>query len=118
MGERPAARYARPSSLVSVGVAGGGGPPPAGARPGPADEAEASRASRRIFLENLRSRDVTRHEVGCELNPTKLELDGLGERPNHECFREARDADEERVTSGEQRHEDLVEHVLLPDDAP
>jgi hypothetical protein len=42
-------------------------------------ESERACAGRRILLENLRARDVAGNEIGGELNPPKLELDGLGE---------------------------------------
>ena len=84
----------------------------------PAHEAKAPRAGRRVLLEDLGAGDVARHEIGRELDAAEVEVHRLGERAHHERFRKARHADEQRVAAGDERHEDLVEHALLADDAP
>ena len=84
----------------------------------PAHEPEAARAGRRVLLEDLGAGDVARHEVRRELDAAELEVHRLGERAHHERFRKPRHADEQRVSAGDERHQDLVEHALLPDDAP
>ena len=63
--------------------------------------------------------EVRGDEVGRELDPPERRVERLREGLDREGLREARDALEEQVAAGEQRHEHALEHrVLADDDAP
>src|SRR5262249_18917094 len=84
---------------------------------GAAHEAKAPRSRRGILFENVGARDVARHEIRRELNAAEIEVHRLGDGAHHERLREPGYADEQRVASRDERHQDLVDDTLLPDDA-
>ena len=83
----------------------------------PAHEPEAAMSGLRVFLEQFRAGDVARHEVRRELDAPELQRHRLRDRANHERLRETGHTHEQRVPTGDERHEDLIEHFTLPDDA-
>jgi hypothetical protein len=70
----------------------------------------------RVVLDDLRSRDVARHQVGRELDARELEVERLRERVDQECLREAGHADHETVAAREQREKHQLDHAVLADD--
>jgi len=85
------------------------------------DELEAADARLRVLLDDVRPDDVGGHEVGGELNAAEGQLQDISEGPHregphHQGLGEARDADHQAVALAEERDEQLVHHVPLPDD--
>ena len=60
-------------------------------------------------------RDVGRHQVGRELDPSELEIKGAGERLHHQGLRDAGHPFEDHVSAHEQRHEEAGDHEVLTD---
>ena len=88
------------------------------ANTGPRTNRKVRCAGGGVLLEDLRAGDVARHEVGRELDAPELEVHRLGDRADHQRLREPGHAHEQRVAARDHRHQDFVEHVALPDDAP
>ena len=65
----------------------------------PRDEFEGPLAGSLLLLDDLRARDVRRHEIRRELDSVERKLHALGERPDHERLGETRDADEQRMAA-------------------
>ena len=70
-----------------------------------------------IFLEQLGAGDVARHEVRRELHAREREVERLRDRLDEQRLREAGDADEEHVAAGQERRDEIVDDLLLADDA-
>ncbi len=68
------------------------------------------------FLEDLRARDVRRHQVGRELNPLELQVEDLGDRADQQGFRQPRRAGDQTMPSGEQADQELMRRLLLAND--
>ena len=83
----------------------------------PLDEAEGARAVGRL-LQHLGAENVGRQQVGCELHALCLEPQHLAERLDELGLGEARHADEQRMAAAEQRHERLLDDLLLAEDDP
>src|SRR5262249_29769924 len=60
--------------------------------------------------------DVTRHQVWGELNAVEIQVDGLGDRPDHQRLGQARHANHQAVPTAEDGGEQVVDDVLLADD--
>ena len=84
----------------------------------PSGKLEDAPPGRVIFLEQLRARDVARHQVGRELHAREAQVERLSDRLHEERLREARHADEQCVSAGEQRGDEVVDDLVLADDAP
>ncbi len=83
----------------------------------PGREAEAPLAARRILLEHVGARDVRGHQIRRELDAIRAKRERLAERRDEQRLGETRDADEEPVPAREERDEQQIDDVLLPDDA-
>ena len=70
-----------------------------------------------VFLEQLGAGDVARHQVGRELHPRELEVERLGERLDEQRLGEAGHADEDDVAATEDGADEVVDDVVLADDA-
>jgi len=67
---------------------------------------------------DARADDVRGHEVRGELHPRKVAADDGRERPDGQGLRDAGHALEQAVALRQQRHHQLLHHVLLADDDP
>ena len=79
------------------------------------NEAEGAAAVLGLF-QHFGTQDVGRHQVG-------RKLDALGVEPQHHAQRfdqaglgQARHADQQPVTAGQQRHQNLLDHLVLAED--
>ncbi len=72
--------------------------------------------ARSVVLNDLGAGDVARHQVGRELDAVELEIDDLCNRMNQEGLRESRDADDDAVSSAQDRSQNEVDHPLLSHD--
>lgn len=82
----------------------------------PRFEAPLTPARGRILIQEIRARDVRRHEVGGELNPLEVEPEGLGEGTHEQRLCRARQTGHQTVSTDERRDENLFERGVLPDD--
>jgi hypothetical protein len=80
-----------------------------------ADEPEGAPPGRVILLEDLGAGDVGGHEIRGELDPVEAEVEGLGEGRDEERLGEAGHADEQAVAAREQRGQQVIDHLALPD---
>src|SRR5262249_10998418 len=80
----------------------------------PFDEPQA--ASPLFFIQDLRARDVRRHQIRSELDALEFEIENVGQRLDQQRLREPRDARDEYVAAGEQRDQHLLDDVVLADD--
>ena len=79
-------------------------------------EAEGAGSGGWIHVENLRPGDVRGHQVWGELHAPEAQGRRVGEAAHEEGLGQARDAHEHRVSAGEQRDEQLLDHPALSDD--
>ena len=70
-----------------------------------------------ILLEQLGAGDVARHEVGRELHAREAEVERLRDGLDEQRLGEAGHADEQHVAAGEQRGDEIVDDLVLADDA-
>ncbi len=77
---------------------------------------EPQRARAVLLLENLGAGDVGRHQVGRELDPLEAQVEDLGNRLDEQRLGQAGHAGDEAVPAGEERHQDLVDDLVLADD--
>ena len=68
------------------------------------------------FLEDFRAGDVGRHQVGRELDALELEMEDLGNGFDEQRLGQARRAGDQTMAAGEERDQDLLDDLLLPDD--
>ncbi len=83
----------------------------------PGQKTERTRTRLFVFLNNLRARDVGRHQVGRELHAVELERQRIGKRANHQRLGQPGHAHQQAMPAGEKGDEQLLDHFLLPDDA-
>ncbi len=69
-----------------------------------------------VLLEDFRTGDVGRHQVGRELNPLKLQMEQVRHAVDQERLGQAGGSRDETMPAGEQREQQLLDHVLLADD--
>ena len=60
-------------------------------------------------------RDIRRHQIGCKLDPLEIERQRFRETAHHQCFGKARNTGHHAMPLGKQRGQNLIEHLLLPD---
>ena len=84
------------------------------AKIGPLHEPQPARAL--LLVEDLGAGDVRRHQVGRELDPLEIEIEDVGERLDQQRLGQARHAGDQAVAAGEQRDQDLLDDLVLPDD--
>ncbi len=82
---------------------------------GPLHELESALPGGAILLQNFCASDVGRHEVGCELDPLKLEIQYSGQSGNEQSLRQTRYAFKQTVPAGEQGDEEFIYYMLLSD---
>jgi len=70
----------------------------------------------RIFLDDLGSRHVARHQVGRELDPLERQMQRTGQRANEQRLCQAGNAFEQGVAAGEHGDQHLLDYVALADD--
>ena len=80
-------------------------------------ELEKAAPGRMLLLEQLGPRDVRGHQVGRELHPGERQLECFGDGLDEQRLGEAGNADEQDVAAGEQRRDEIVDGLLLADDA-
>ena len=66
--------------------------------------------------EDQRADQIARQQIGRELDAPEAQAERLRERAHRGGLRETRHAVDERVTAGEQRHQQALEQRALPDD--
>ena len=86
------------------------------AKIGPRQELERTLPGHRIVLDDFGAGDVGRHQVGRELDALEGQVERLGERAHHERLGQAGHADQQAVAAAEDRHQQLVEDLILADD--
>lgn len=79
-------------------------------------EAESTVAGFRIHFENIGAGDIGGHEVGSELNALETELQSTRQGRNQEGFRQTGNSDQQGMTATENRHQCLINYLILPDD--
>ena len=79
-------------------------------------ETKLARARSLVFLDDLGAGDVGRHQVGRELDAVELQRQRIGQRADHQRLGQARHADQQAVAAGEDRDQQLLDHVALADD--
>ena len=81
----------------------------------PASEFEPALAARRL-LQDVRARDVHRHQVRRELDAMKVQAQTLGELGDEQRLGEPRHAHQQSVSPSREAHQQLINHRGLPDD--
>src|SRR5690606_20824728 len=79
----------------------------------PPHEPERSRPGCRILFQQFRTRNVAGHQVWRELDTTEVQLHRICNRADHQSLCEAGHADQKRMATRKDRHEDLVKHCTL-----
>ena len=77
---------------------------------------EAQTAAAGVFVEDLSAGDIRRHQVRRELDTFEIEIQNVRQRANEQRLREARHARDQAVTAGEERHQHVVDDIVLSDD--
>jgi hypothetical protein len=77
---------------------------------------EAERAVPVLFVEHLGSSDVCRHQIRRELDALEREIEDLRNGLDQQGLGQARDAGDQAVPAGEERHQHFVDDGVLPDD--
>ena len=70
----------------------------------------------RVFLNDVRSGDVGRHEIRRELDTGKLQVHDVAQRGNQLRFSQPRHAFQKNVSAGEQTHDDAIDDFAVADD--
>ena len=83
----------------------------------PFDEAEVALAQI-VFFQHVGAGDVRGHEVGRELDALEPHVEDSGQRADHQCLGQARHALQQAVPAREDRREQLLDDLVLPDDDP
>ena len=73
-------------------------------------------AGGRVFLDEVRPGDVRRHQVGRELDAGEPQVEHARHRVDEQRLGQSGCADDQAVAADEQRHQDLLDHLVLPDD--
>ena len=68
-----------------------------------------------ILLEELRAKDVARHQVGRELDTAEAEIERRPKRPHEERLAESRNPFEQAVAAREQADQQLLDNIVLSD---
>ncbi len=69
-----------------------------------------------VLLDDLRSRDVGRHQVGRELDPAELQGERIGQRVDHQRLGQSGHADQQAMSLREQGDQHFLDHLLLAND--
>ena len=73
-------------------------------------------SGRRILLDDVRAGDVRGHQVGRELDAAELQPERRGDGAHHQRLRRAGQAGDQAMPADEQRDQDLLQDLVLPDD--
>ena len=82
----------------------------------PGQKLECTRTCRLVLGDDFRARDIARHQVGRELYAAELQRHRPRQRRDHHRFRQTGNTFENAVAAGEQRDQELLDHVILTDD--
>ena len=82
----------------------------------PAHEPEHAAAGGPILFQHVRAGDVGRHQVGRELDPPERQRQRIGQRLDEQRLGQAGDTDEQAVPAREQRHQQMIDDLLLTHD--
>ena len=69
-----------------------------------------------ILFQDFSAQDVSRHEVGGELNAAERQVQNLTERADQQGLAQAGHALHQHVATRQQADQELLDHRLLPDD--
>ena len=70
----------------------------------------------RVLLDDVSTGNVRWHQVGRELDASKLHAERLRQRTHHQRFGGARHAGQQHMAAHEERDQHLVDHLVLPHD--
>ena len=70
----------------------------------------------RVFLDEVGTGDVRRHQIGRELDARELEVEHLGDGVHDQGLRETGDAGDDAIAPHEERQEHLLDRLFLADD--
>src|SRR5690606_12928504 len=79
-------------------------------------EAERPSSTDPVLFEDVCPRDVTWHQVGCELDAVERQVQDVSEGADEQRLGQPRNADEQAVTAGEERSQEVLDDVPLADD--
>jgi hypothetical protein len=68
-----------------------------------------------ILVENFGAGNVGRHQVGRELDALEIQVEDLRQRFHQQRLGESRHAGDQAMAAAEQRHQHLVDDLVLPD---
>ena len=68
-----------------------------------------------VLFDDLRARDVRRHQVGRELNPAEGQIQRPSQRADHQRLGQPRHALQQAVPAAEQRDQQLLDDLVLAD---
>jgi hypothetical protein len=77
------------------------------------DEFEIFFVGVHVDLQNFGAEDVTRHQVGSELNAVEFQVENAGNRADEQGFGKSRHTDQQTVTLAEEGDDQLLDHILL-----
>jgi len=80
------------------------------------DEPERPLAGRAVLLNHLGAGDVGWHEVRGELNAAEAQVHRVGDGADHQRLGQPGHADEQAVAAGQDREQELLQHIPLADD--
>src|SRR5262249_38594609 len=80
------------------------------------EKLELSSTAAGVFLKNIRSGDVGRHQVRRKLNSVEFQVQNFRQSADEQCLGQTRHADEQTVTFGKKRDQDLFNDFVLTDD--
>ncbi len=83
---------------------------------GPRAKSEISLARLGVYLQKLRTHNISRHEVRRKLNPVERKPHGTGKGADHEGFRYARRPYQQRMPPTKKTQRKKVQGLFLPDD--
>ena len=78
-------------------------------------EMEGSLTSLGVVLQHVGAGDVRGHQVGCELDPPKRQLQDLGNGAHQQRLGQPGNSLEQAMPTGEQRDQQLVNNLVLTD---
>ncbi len=80
------------------------------------EEPELALAGGGILVNHLGAGDVAGHQVGGELDAFEGKVQRLRQRGNQQRFGQPRHPDQQRVTTGKDGNQHLLDHLFLTDD--
>ena len=79
---------------------------------------EAEGAAAIGFVQHLAAHDIGGHQIGRELDALGVETEHDAQGFDEPAFAETGHADQQRVSTGQQGDQRLVDHILLPKNGP